>query len=127
MLSACVEVSTSPGAEARTAKHPQPSDRRASRRRSKGREVGTRRMVRGGMRQAKEGVGRPPLAREGSGWHVALEGRLALEFIKQVDIKRVYAYAGSERSEAQLRIDTLCQAESDTVRPGTQWTLCKGG
>ena len=43
------------------------------------------------MRQAKEGVGRPPLARKGSGWHVALEGRLALEFIKQVDIKRVYA------------------------------------
>ncbi len=64
-------------------------------------------MVRGGMRQAKEGVGRPPLARKGSGWHVALEGRLALEFIKQVDIKGVYADAGSERSEAQLRIDTL--------------------
>ena len=40
------------------------------------------------MGDAKESVGRPPLALKGSGWHVELEGRLALDSIKQVDIKR---------------------------------------
>ncbi len=56
-----------PGAEARTAKHPEPSDRQASRRRSIGREVGTSGTVGGRMREAKESVGRPPLALKGSG------------------------------------------------------------
>ena len=62
----------------------------------------------------RKALSRPPPARKGSGWHVELEGRFALEFIKQVDIKRVYAQA----EFFQLRIDTLWQAEPDTVRPG---------